>query len=170
MLGKNKCKILKQIRAEIAAQNNIEWVTSECKYQGDCKGTCPKCESEVRKLEKALEQKRKLGEAVAVVGIVAGMSLTVGACTNTQQEPNPTSGYSGFQKESEKDRDDNYAGDIEYVTETEETSETERSSETEGTSETEGIPETERDESVPLMVDEDDIVGGLQEKPDYIKD
>ncbi|MEE1100238.1 MAG: hypothetical protein U0K86_01985 [Agathobacter sp.] len=58
MLGKNKCKILKQIRAEIAAQNNIEWVTSECKYQGDCKGTCPKCESEVRKLEKALEQKR----------------------------------------------------------------------------------------------------------------
>lgn len=92
------------------------------------------------------------------------MSLTVGACTNTQQEPNPTSGYSGFQRESEKDRDDSYAGDIEYIPETEETSETD------GTSETEGIPETERDESVPLMVDEDDIVGGLQEKPDYIKD
>ena len=42
--GKEKCRILKEIRAEIAKANDIEWVTSECKHQGNCKGTCPKCE------------------------------------------------------------------------------------------------------------------------------
>ena len=43
--GKEKCRILKEIRAEIARQNDIEWVTSECKHKGNCKGTCPKCGS-----------------------------------------------------------------------------------------------------------------------------
>ena len=49
--GKEKCRILKQIRAEIARENDIEWVVSECKHKGNCKGTCPKCEQEVRQLE-----------------------------------------------------------------------------------------------------------------------
>ena len=31
--GKEKCRILKEIRAEIAKQNDIEWVVSECKHQ-----------------------------------------------------------------------------------------------------------------------------------------
>ena len=42
--GKEKCRILKEIRAEIARANDIEWVVSECKHKGNCKGTCPKCE------------------------------------------------------------------------------------------------------------------------------
>lgn len=80
MNGKEKCKILKEIRAEIAANNDIEWVTSECKHQGDCKGTCPKCESEVRKLERELELKRKLGQNVAVAGVAAGIALAATGC------------------------------------------------------------------------------------------
>ena len=40
--GKRTCKILKEIRAQIAAENDIAFVTSECKHQGDCAGTCPK--------------------------------------------------------------------------------------------------------------------------------
>ena len=51
MNGKNKCKILKEIRKQIAAENDISYVTSECKHKGDCLGTCPKCEAEVRYLE-----------------------------------------------------------------------------------------------------------------------
>lgn len=49
--GKMTCRILKEIRRQIAEANDIEFVTSECRYQGDCAGTCPKCEAEVRYLE-----------------------------------------------------------------------------------------------------------------------
>ena len=54
MNGKSKCKILKDIRKKIAEDNDISYVTSECKYQGECSGTCPKCEAEVRYLEEEL--------------------------------------------------------------------------------------------------------------------
>ncbi len=78
--GKEKCKILKQIRAEIARQNDIEWVVSECRHKGDCRGTCPKCEQEVRRLEEALSRREALGKKVAVVGISAGIALSVTGC------------------------------------------------------------------------------------------
>ena len=42
--GKQTCRILKEIRRQIAEVNDIEFITSECQYQGDCLGTCPKCE------------------------------------------------------------------------------------------------------------------------------
>ena len=78
--GKEKCRILKEIRAEIARQNDIEWVTSECRHRGNCQGTCPKCEAEVRELEAALAKRAALGKRVAVVGISAAISLAVTAC------------------------------------------------------------------------------------------
>ena len=80
--GKEKCRILKEIRAEIARQNDIEWVVSECKHQGNCKGTCPKCEQEVRQLEKALARREALGKRVAVVGVSASIALSVTGCVN----------------------------------------------------------------------------------------
>ncbi len=80
--GKEKCRILKEIRAEIAKQNDIEWVVSECKHQGNCKGTCPKCEQEVRQLEAALAKREALGKTVAVVGISASIALSVTGCIN----------------------------------------------------------------------------------------
>ena len=78
--GKEKCRILKEIRAEIARANDIEWVVSECKHQGNCKGTCPKCEQEVRQLEEALAKREALGKKVAVVGISATIALSVTGC------------------------------------------------------------------------------------------
>ena len=78
--GKEKCRILKEIRAEIAKANDIEWVVSECKHQGNCKGTCPKCEQEVRQLEDALARREALGKKVAVVGISATIALSVTGC------------------------------------------------------------------------------------------
>ena len=73
MKGKSKCRILKEIRRKIAAENGIEFVTSECKYQGDCSGTCPKCEAEVRYLETELNKRKNAGKAIAVAGIAATM-------------------------------------------------------------------------------------------------
>ena len=62
MNGKNRCRILKDIRKRIADANGIEYAISECKFKGDCLGTCPKCESEVRYLERELEKRRSLGQ------------------------------------------------------------------------------------------------------------
>ena len=80
MTGKDKCKILKEIRAEIAKKNDIEWVVQECTHKGECKGTCPRCESEVRKLERELELRRKIGKAVAIVGISTACLAGLTAC------------------------------------------------------------------------------------------
>ena len=60
--GKQTCKILKEIRKQIAAENDIEFITSECTHKGDCKGTCPKCEAEVRYLERELDKRQRMGK------------------------------------------------------------------------------------------------------------
>lgn len=83
--GKRTCKILKEIRQEIARANDIELVTSECRYQGDCKGTCPKCEAEVAYLEQQLHQRHLAGKTVMLGGIAAGM-LTLSSCHNNGGE------------------------------------------------------------------------------------
>ena len=81
MRGKDKCKALKEIRAKIAEENDIEYVVSECKHKGDCKGTCPKCEAELIYLEKELEKRRNLGKRVCVTGLAVGMAATISGCT-----------------------------------------------------------------------------------------
>ena len=71
--GKQTCRILKEIRRQIAEANDIEFVTTECRYKGDCLGTCPKCEAEVRYLEQQLRQRSLMGRTVALAGISAGV-------------------------------------------------------------------------------------------------
>ncbi len=80
--GKQTCKILKEIRRQIAEANGIEFATSECRYKGDCLGTCPKCEAEVRYLEQQLRARSLAGKAVALASISAGMILMSG-CSGT---------------------------------------------------------------------------------------
>ena len=80
MKGKERCRILKEIRAKIAEDNDIEFVTSECKHKGDCLGTCPKCESELRYLEKELDKRRKAGKAVTVAGLAVSVALATSSC------------------------------------------------------------------------------------------
>ncbi len=80
MNGKNKCRILKQIRRTIADENDIPYVTRECTYQGECKGTCPRCEAELRYLEEQLEKRRRLGKKVAVAAVAASLTLSMTGC------------------------------------------------------------------------------------------
>jgi hypothetical protein len=68
--GKQICKILKEIRQRIAEENDIELITSECTYKGDCEGTCPKCEAELRYLEQELERRQGENEASPFSGII----------------------------------------------------------------------------------------------------
>ena len=80
MKGKERCRILKEIRREIAESNDIEFVTAECRHKGDCLGTCPKCEEELRYLERELEKRQRLGKAVAIAGLAVSVALTSAGC------------------------------------------------------------------------------------------
>ena len=78
--GKQTCKILKEIRKQIAAENDIELITSECTHKGDCRGTCPKCEAEVRYLEHELEKRQRMGKAAIFAGMTIGTAITAAGC------------------------------------------------------------------------------------------
>lgn len=84
MKGKAKCKALKEIRRQIAETNDIPYAVSQCTYQGDCKGTCPKCEAELKYLERELALRQSLGKAVAVTGISVGVCAALTACTQEE--------------------------------------------------------------------------------------
>lgn len=108
MKGKAKCKLLKQIRRKIAEENDISYVTSECKYQGDCSGTCPKCEAEVRYLEEELRKRQNAGKAVAVAGIAAAMVVTASGCMPSSQNagaplPNTESSQTDATRQTEEE-------------------------------------------------------------------
>lgn len=51
---KERCKRLKAIRKRIADTLGIDLQQRECTFEGECKGTCPKCAREEKKLNRAL--------------------------------------------------------------------------------------------------------------------
>ena len=83
--GKSTCKLLKEVRREIARANGIPLAERECTHKGDCAGTCPYCEAEVRYLERELSKRKSLGRAVAVAGIAIAAVMPAVA-----QTPTPT--------------------------------------------------------------------------------
>lgn len=86
--GKHKCETLKKIRQMIADRNGIDYHTTECTFQGNCSGTCPKCEAELRYLESQLMRKESAGKKVAVAGLALGISL-VTSCGPCNPEHRP---------------------------------------------------------------------------------
>ena len=88
--GKRTCEILKEVRRKVAQENGIPLVERECTHEGDCRGTCPYCESEVRYLERELSKRRALGKAVTVAGIAVS-SMMIGAC-HGPKAPAPVAG------------------------------------------------------------------------------
>lgn len=69
MNSREKCELLNSIRQKIAEKNDIEFVVYDCTFEGECIGTCPKCESEIKYLEKELEKKQDNGEKINLIGI-----------------------------------------------------------------------------------------------------
>ena len=84
MNGKAKCKILKEIRRQIAESNDIYYVVSECPHQGDCTGTCPRCEAEVAYLERELKKRQALGKTVLVAGLAVSIAAATAGCLKEQ--------------------------------------------------------------------------------------
>lgn len=85
--GKSICSVLKTIRKQVADANGIKYEPRVCHYQGECLGTCPACEAEVRYLEQQLDMRRQLGKAVAIIGISAGLAALTG-CNNKVKPEN----------------------------------------------------------------------------------
>ena len=68
MDGREKCRALRQLRDDIARQNGIELKREACTYEGECSGTCPRCDAELEALTRELEKRgvRVPEEAVAI--------------------------------------------------------------------------------------------------------
>lgn len=84
--GKRICETLKGIRRDIAQANDIDYNPTPCSHQGDCAGTCPACESELRWLERQLRLRQSLGKAVTIAGL--SMAVGVGATSCNIFQPN----------------------------------------------------------------------------------
>ena len=89
--GKSTCKLLKDIRQQIADANGISYQPKECHYEGNCAGTCPACEEEIRYLERELKVRKGNGFGMKVAGIAAGICATVMPLTATAQGVKPDS-------------------------------------------------------------------------------
>jgi len=76
--GRHICNELKALRRRIAAENQIPLETEECTYKGECCGTCPRCDAEVRYLEDALSHRLSLGKAATVAGLAMGLAVGAG--------------------------------------------------------------------------------------------
>ena len=84
--GKYICNALKAVRLDIARANGIEYTPKACKHEGECAGTCPACESEIRYLEREIARKRSMGK----VALVAGVSLTLSSLSAMATSASPS--------------------------------------------------------------------------------
>lgn len=50
LFGRKKCAYLKAIRQKICAENELPVPLSECDFQGECIGSCPRCEWELQEI------------------------------------------------------------------------------------------------------------------------
>ena len=89
--GKSTCKLLKDIRQQIADANGISYQPKECHHKVDCAGTCPACEEEIRYLEGELKARKGNGFGMKVAGIAAGICATVMPMTAAAQAVTPDS-------------------------------------------------------------------------------
>lgn len=92
--GRDICNTLKAIRKQIADANGIAYSPEECHLTGECKGTCPKCEQDVRDLEYELRRRQIAGKAIKVVGIAAGL-VALTACSDGKPQRNASDMVTG---------------------------------------------------------------------------
>ena len=81
--GKQICNYLKEVRRRVAEENDIRLEQHECTFKGECSGTCPRCEAEVRHIEAELKRRSQLGKAAMVAGLAVATAAFV-SCTEAQ--------------------------------------------------------------------------------------
>ncbi len=70
-----KCDYLKKVRGRLADILGVNLHQTECTFQGECSGTCPKCRQEEKILNKALMKRGVLTAAIAA------SALTLTGCS-----------------------------------------------------------------------------------------
>ena len=114
MKGKQICSYLKSVRREVAAANGIELEIPDCTFDGECPGTCPRCEAEVRQLEQALSHRQSLSQKVAIVGVAMGLALS-GMSAASAQNVNPSDSVNCKSLEMDGFADDGTSADDELI-------------------------------------------------------
>ncbi len=84
--GKKTCETLKSIRKQIADANEIPYEPRVCTHKGDCMGTCPACESEMRYIENQLNIRKMAGKAVKIVGLTTVMTMASSVAASNETE------------------------------------------------------------------------------------
>lgn len=64
---REKCDHLKQIRKTVADSLGVDLKQTVCTYEGECSGTCPKCQQEEKVLSKALLQGAAVAASTAIL-------------------------------------------------------------------------------------------------------
>lgn len=90
--GHNICDTLKVIRKQIADANGINYSPEECHFTGECKGTCPKCEQDVKDLEYELRLRQMAGKTIKVAGVALGITALAASATSCSTQK----GYNSF--------------------------------------------------------------------------
>ena len=102
---KEKCKRLKAIRKKIADVIGVDLHQTECTYEGECPGTCPKCKKEEQILNRAI-----------VGGTVMATAVLLSACgmQNESSHNNSNESSGNLQSLFQRGGEDELTGD-EYV-------------------------------------------------------
>lgn len=89
--GRIICDELKRVRLELAKANGIDYNPTVCNHQGECSGTCPKCEAELAELTRQIKEKK----SAKVIGIaplkivataVVASTLALASCQDGDME------------------------------------------------------------------------------------
>lgn len=162
MTHKEKCKKMKSIRKTIADKLGVDLHQRKCTYQGDCKGTCPRCEQEEKTLNKIL-----LKNSAAVAGL-AMTAISITGCGSvedltTEHRANDPSVLSTTEKKP--DSTEPLDGDIlegDTIADTQETT-TETTEILDGVVEIEGL-ETDPDCTVTLTTEQNTVTLTTEER------
>lgn len=108
---KERCKKLKAIRKKVADTIGVDLHQTECTYEGECKGTCPKCEKEEQILNKAI-----MGGTVAAAAVMlSACSLNDDVQSANNSSPSAIESIKGLFGKGEEEEEIELAGDVVYV-------------------------------------------------------
>ncbi|MBR6110531.1 MAG: hypothetical protein IKQ08_01095 [Paludibacteraceae bacterium] len=89
--GRIICDELKRVRLKLAKANGIDYNPTVCNHQGECSGTCPKCEAELAELTRQIKEKKStkvIGVAplkIVATAVVAS-TLALASCQDGDME------------------------------------------------------------------------------------
>ena len=64
--GIEKCRLLREIRRQVSVGNGLPFAEEDCPNESpDCRGTCPVCEMNLRRLNEMLEEQVRNGGVVS---------------------------------------------------------------------------------------------------------